>query len=158
MRTGALALLLPALAGCATSGGEVEAPAAAPTLTAAQVVAARQAAFNLSAPTFGGMRATVESGGEVRPLAFGARALARWAEALPTMFPQGTQLPGSRALPAVWDDRPGFEAKAAAFRSATASLSAAAQAGDKAGFAAAYKAVGESCGSCHDSYRAEAAR
>ena len=153
-----LAILLLTPAGCATSGTEVEAAAAEPTLSPRQVVAARQAAFNLSAPAFGGMRSAVESGGEVKPLAFAARGLARWAQVLPTMFPEGTQLPESRALPAVWTDRAGFDAKATAFQAATANLAAAAQSGDKAAFAAAYKAVGESCGSCHDSYRAEAAR
>ena len=153
----ALLFLLP-LAGCAATAGDSRTAPAARTLSPAEVVAARQAAFNLSASTFGAMRGAVESGGEVKPLAFGARGLARWAEALPTMFPDGTELPASRALPAVWQDRAGFDTRAAAFQAATASLSAAAQAGDKAAFAAAYKAVGESCGSCHDSYRAEAAR
>lgn len=152
-----LLMLLP-LAGCAAATPDVESARAAPTLTPDQVVAARQAAFNLSAPTFGGMRAAVESGGDVKPQAFAARGLARWAQALPTMFPEGTQLASSRALPAIWTDRAGFDARAAAFQSATASLAAAAQAGDKAAFAAAYKATGESCGSCHDAYRAEAAR
>ena len=153
-----LLLLVPALAGCAATTPDAQSAPAAPTLTAEQVVAARQASFNLSAPTFGGMRGAVESGGEVKPLAFAARGLARWAQVLPTMFPEGTQLASSRALPAVWTDRAGFDAKAAAFQTATANLAAASQAGDKAAFAAAYKAVGESCGSCHDSYRAEAPR
>ena len=158
MRPSALLLPLLPLAGCAATAEDSGTASAPRTLTPDQVVAARQAAFNLSASTFGGMRGAVEGGGEVKPLAFGARGLARWAEALPTMFPQGTDLPASRALPALWRDRAGFDAKAAAFRPATASLAAAAAAGDKPAFAAAYKAVGESCGSCHDSYRAEAAR
>ena len=153
-----LAALLPlaALAGCAATAAET--PAGPGGLAPEQIVAARQSAFHLSAATFGPMKAAVESGAEVKPLAFGARGLARWAKTLPTMFPDGTQLPGSRALPAVWTDRAGFNARAAAFAQATDRLAAAAQAGDKAAFAEAWKATGASCGACHDAYRAEEKR
>jgi cytochrome c556 len=58
----------------------------------------------------------------------------------------------------VWSDRPGFEAQASAFQTATAQLLAATQAGDKGAFATAYKATGAACASCHTSYRAEEAR
>lgn len=150
---GALSLL--ALTSCATTQ-DVPAAPAGPTTT--EIVRARQAAFNLTAATFGGMRGAVESGSEVKPLAFGARGLNRWANALPGMFPPGTQLPGSRALPTVWSGRPGFEAQAALFQAATAQLLAAAHTGDKAAFASAYKATGGACASCHASYRAEEAR
>ena len=154
------ALLAPALAACAatTPAPPADALRAPQGLTPEQVVAARQSAFHLSAVAFGGMRAAVESGGDVKGAAFSARGLARWAEVLPTMFPDGTRLEGSRALPSVWQDRPGFDARAADFRSATARLSAAAQAGDKAAFADAYKAVGQACSSCHTPYRAEPPR
>jgi cytochrome c556 len=138
----ALVALAPlAFASCATTPpGEAHAAARGPN--ANEVVAARQAAFNLTAATFGGLRGAVESGGEVKPLAFGARGLNRWANALPGMFPAGTQLPESRALPAVWSDRAGFEA----------------QAGDKTAFGNAYKEVGGTCGSCHATYRRDEAR
>lgn len=156
MKVVALASLL-ALAACTTTSQD-DMPPAAHGPTAEQTVAARQAAFNLTAATFGGMRAAAEGTGEVRPLSFGARGLNRWAKALPGMFPAGTQLPNSRALPSVWSDRAGFEAQAASFETATAQLLAAAQAGDKAAFAAAYKATGAACASCHTGYRAEEPR
>ena len=155
MRVAAL-LPLAALAGCAATAAET--PAAPTGLTPQQIVAARQSAFHLSAGTFGPMKGVVESGGEVKPLAFGARGLARWAKTLPTMFPEGTQLADSRALPAVWTDRPGFNARAAAFADATSRLTAAADANDKAAFAEAWKATGASCGACHDAYRADEKR
>ena len=154
-----LLLLLPllAVAACATTAAEEAAPAGT-AATPEQIVAARQAAFNLTAASFGSMRGAVESGADVKPLAFAARGLNRWAGALPGMFPPGTNLPSSRALPTVWSDRAGFERQASAFQSATAQLLAAAQAGDKTAFAAAYKATGAACGSCHTPYRAEEAR
>jgi cytochrome c556 len=153
-------LLAPLAASCAVNvaNDAPPPPPAAPSLSPAEIVAARQAAFNLTAATFGGMRSAVEGGGDVKPLAFGARGLARWAQALPAMFPEGTELPSSRALASVWQDRAGLEARAAEFAAAAAQLQAAAAAGDKAAFAAAYKATGAACSSCHDRYRAEPPR
>jgi cytochrome c556 len=153
MRSATFALL--ALTGCAAVSTDAPSAPVAQGPSPAEIVATRQAAFNLTAATFASMRAAVESGAEVKPLAFGARGLNRWAQALPAMFPPGTQLPQSKARASVWEDRPGFEARAAAFQSATAQLAAAAQAGDKAAFATAYKATGAACGACHSGYRAE---
>ena len=150
-----LFLLLLPLAGCAAGAGPESTVAPAPSLTPEQVVEARHAAFMLSAATFGSMRATVESGGDVKPLAFGARGLSQWAEALPTMFPEGTQLPSSHARPEIWQNRADFDAKAAAYQAATAALVQAAQAGDAAAFKTAYGATGASCKACHDLYRVE---
>lgn len=119
------------------------------------VVAARQAAFMLSAAAIGPMRQRVEAGGDVAPLAFGAKGLARWAKALPGMFPAGSGA-GTRAKPEIWTNRADFDAKAAAYASAAAALAAAAEVNDKAGFAARLKDVQQSCSACHDLYRAEA--
>ena len=153
----AAAVLALALTGCAATTTTAESPAAPVAHGAgpAETVAARQAAFNLTAATFGAMRAAVESGADLKPFTFGARGLNRWATAIPGMFPAGTNLPASAALPTVWTDRPGFEARAAAFQSATADLLAAATANNKPAFAAAVKATGAACGACHSTYRAE---
>ncbi|HEX8584627.1 MAG TPA: cytochrome c [Allosphingosinicella sp.] len=156
MKRAAAAFAL-ALTGCAAATTVAEAPAPPMVHRAgpAETVAARQAAFNLTAATFGAMRAAAESGADLKPLTFGARGLNRWATAIPGMFPPGTDLPASRALPAVWSDRTGFEARAAGFQAATAQLLAAASANDKPAFAAAVKATGAACGACHTTYRAE---
>ena len=147
--------LLP-LSGCATTTNAPE--STGPKPTPEQIVAARRAAFTLTQATFGAMRRTIEAGGEVKPMSMGARGLAGWAEALPAMFPEGTQLPGSRARPEIWRDRADFDAQVGAFRSATAALLAAAEAGDATAFKSALEAVGAACSACHSSYRAEAAR
>ena len=154
MNRSLLLVLLP-LAGCAATTAPDTAMAPAAGLTPEQIVEARHAAFMLSAATFGGMRATVESGGDVKPLAFGARGLAQWAEALPTMFPAGTQLPSSHARPEIWQNRADFDAKATAYQAATSALVQAAQAGDAAAFKTAYGATGAACKACHDLYRVE---
>jgi cytochrome c556 len=122
-------------------------------LTPEQIVAARQSAYGLSAANFAQMKAQADAGVDVHTLAFPARQLARWARTLPTMFPGGTNLPTSHALPTVWSDRAGFEAKAAAYAAAAQALAAAAQSGDRAAFLAQWTAVRGTCGACHDAYK-----
>ncbi|WP_165356593.1 cytochrome c [Sphingosinicella sp. BN140058] len=155
MKSSALLLLLP-LAACGSAIAAPNERAAAPSPE--QVVAARRAAFTLTGATFGSMKPVVESGGDVKPLGFAARGLNLWAQALPGMFPNGSQLPTSRAKPALWQKRADFEAKAAAFQAATAALQKAADAGDAAAFKIAYGETGKACGGCHSAYRQEAPR
>jgi cytochrome c556 len=123
-------------------------------LTPEQIVAARQSAYLLSAGDFVQMKAAADAGADVHRLVLPARAMARWARTLPSLFPAGTNLPGSEALPTVWSDRAGFEARAAAYAAAATSLAEAAQAGDLALFRTRLGAVGQACSDCHDHYRA----
>jgi cytochrome c556 len=122
-------------------------------LTAEQIVAARQSAYGLSAANFAQLKAQADAGVDVHTLVFPSRQLARWARTLPTMFPAGTNLPTSHALPAVWTDRAGFEAKAAAYATAAQALATAAQSGDRAAFLTQWTAVRATCGACHDTYK-----
>jgi cytochrome c556 len=145
------------LAGCAAAAGSVRANDTSRSVSMQEAVAARQAAFGLSANVFMAMKGAIDSGAEVKPLAGGARNLARWARALPGLFPDGSALPDSKAKPLVWERRSDFEAKAAAYAAAATKLAEAAQAGDKAAFAAAWKETGGACKACHDLYRTEPA-
>jgi cytochrome c556 len=121
-------------------------------LTPEQIVAARQSAYILSGADFAQMKAQADAGVDVHTLTFPARALARWARTLPSLFPAGTNLPNSKAFPAVWSDRPGFEARAAAYATAAAALADAAQAGDRPTFLTRLAAVRQTCSDCHDTY------
>src|SRR3954469_21154767 len=125
----------------------------APGNSAGDIVAGRQAAFRLSAALFGGMHATATAGGDVKTQAFAARARAGWAKAIPGMFPAGSTTADSKALPKVWSDRAGFEARAADYAAAAAKLGDLAKAGDSAGFTAQLGEVGKACSACHDAYR-----
>lgn len=137
-----------------TSMGMAGAPkAAAPT--AAELVAARQAGFKLMAADFVGLKAAIARGDDVKTLAFPAGAIAAWGKALPALFPAGATTPESKALPSVWSDRAGFEAAAAKLATEAGKLAELAKAGDSAGFAAQFQAVGGACKGCHDKYRAE---
>jgi len=134
------------------AAAQSETPAAG--LTPEQIVAARRSAYQLSAGDFVAMKAAADAGADVHTLALPARALARWARTLPSLFPAGTNLPSSKALPTVWSDRAGFEARAAAYATAAQALAEAAQAGDRAVFLTRWGELRAACSACHDSYRA----
>jgi cytochrome c556 len=124
--------------------------------SAAEIVAARQASFALSAATFGAIKAGLDAGAPAQQLAFPSGGLARWAAAMPAMFPAGTgpdAIPSTKAKAEVWTDRAGFEARAADYQAATADLQAKIAANDTAGALEAWTAVRGTCGSCHDVYR-----
>jgi cytochrome c556 len=139
----------------ATFAGAVLAPAGDGP-AAADLVAARQAAYRLSAATFVSIKGAIDRGDTVEAQEAPARALAGWARALPAMFPPGSDAPPTQALPAVWSDRAGFEARAAAYAAAADRLAALAAAGDKLGFAAQWGEVRKRCAACHDGYRRSA--
>lgn len=143
-----------ALLGCAaTMDGQASAPAMQQP-TPQQIVAARQASFHLTGAAMGNMRGAIERGGDVLGQAYAARGVARWAAALPTMFPASTStITPSRAKPEIWADKADFEAKAAAFVAAATRLAELAQANDKEGFAAQHRATAATCAACHDLYQ-----
>ena len=72
----------------------------------------------------------------------------------PSLFPVGSENDGdTRALPKIWEDMDGFKAEAAKIVAAAEAAEAAAADGLDA-FQAALGPVGDSCGSCHETYRA----
>ena len=118
------------------------------------IIAGRQAAFDMSAQLFGGLRA-VAPDADVKPVAGRAKALGAWARALPGLFPVGSDVGKTTAGPAIWTDRAGFEKAAANYADAVDKLTMAADANDKAAYAAALPAVGAACGACHSVNRAK---
>ncbi|MBS0480461.1 MAG: cytochrome c [Proteobacteria bacterium] len=139
--------------GLLLAAGILSAAASSRRGDADQLIAGRQAAFKLSGATFGGMKAVIDAEGDVTRLGGAAKALTDWAHALPGMFPPGSDGGATKALPAVWSDRAGFEKAAAAYEVEGRKLGDLAQAGDKAGFAAQWAVVRGACSACHDKYR-----
>ena len=85
-----------------------------------------------------------------------AKALQSTASLMAGWFPAGTGPAAgidTDALQAVWKDAPGFEKAIANYKEATDTLVAKAEAGNRDEFLAAFKAVGKTCGGCHDSFR-----
>ena len=72
-------------------------------------------------------------------------------------WPEGTsadEVAGSEALPAIWENMDDFESKKEALHQAAMQLETAAGEGAEQ-LQAAMSAVGQACGSCHKTYRAE---
>lgn len=72
-------------------------------------------------------------------------------------WPEGTssaELMGSRALPAIWEDRADFDSKREALHQAAMQLESVAGDGAEA-IGGALGGVGQACGACHKVYRAE---
>ncbi|MEO0544400.1 MAG: cytochrome c [Pseudomonadota bacterium] len=69
------------------------------------------------------------------------------------LFPEGSETGGdTKAAPAIWSDRAGFDAEVAKFQTNTAAAIAAAPA-DVDAFRAVFGPIGASCGSCHEKYQ-----
>jgi len=152
MRIATLALMasmiLFAGAAASASGGGTEAGA-----DPAGIVKGRQAGMRMSGAVMGGIKGALDRGDDVKTLAFAAKSLAGWAGAVPGMFPEGSDVAPTEALPTVWSDPAGFAAKAAAYQAAATRMADAAAAGDKAGVTAAFAEVRASCSDCHSDYK-----
>lgn len=72
---------------------------------------------------------------------------------IPALFPEGSIVGDSKALPAIWENWEEFVAIAKTGEDAAAAGLVAAEAGDTAGYAAALQAIGATCGQCHQQFR-----
>jgi len=120
-------------------------------------IAARQATLDMSAITFHSMEDAMKAGSDAKSQGFAAAALAKWAKALPRMFPTGTgkgdTSTATQALPTIWQDRTGFDRAAAYYAETTARLAALAATNDTAGFTKQLDVVNQACGACHATYK-----
>ena len=148
MKKAILAIGLLSLFGTAAQADEVE-------LAPSTLIAIRQAGYDLQFANLGDLKRAVESRtAEVKPFKPNAEAIVAWSKVIPALFPKGTGQ-NTKALPAVWSDRAGFEKAAATLTAAAEGLVKAADANDPAAFATAFKATADACGGCHRPYRAK---
>jgi len=132
------------------------ASAQAPDMTG--VIQGRQAALMLSGVAMGSIKASIDAGQPSSTQAFSTRALARWAHALPGLFPAGSGAESgvrTKAKAEIWSNRADFDAKAAAYAAAADRLAELSRGEDAAAFAAQWGEVRASCQACHDVYRAD---
>ncbi len=113
----------------------------------------RKAGQDLVAGTLAGVKAVITLKGDVKTLENPGKAIQKWALVFPTLFPAGTDKGDTKAAPAIWTDRAGFQKDAEALSVAGGKLAEAAKAGDETAVAAAFKEIGEACGACHKDYR-----
>ena len=72
---------------------------------------------------------------------------------IPDLFPEGSIVGDSEALPAIWENWDAFVAIVDTGVAAAESGIAAAEAGDAAAYAAAIQTIGGTCGQCHQQFR-----
>jgi cytochrome c556 len=120
-------------------------------------ILARQASLDMSSITFRSMVDAMKAGREAKSQGYQAAVLAKWAKALPHMFPPGTgqgdTSVGTQALPMIWRDRAGFALAVANYVEATSRLTALSAANDTQGFTTQLEKVDQACGSCHARFK-----
>lgn len=134
----------------------VFAPAVIEAQEASPIVQYRNSIMNAFRIHMGGVRTALGDTAPVGHAEQHAVAFAAMAQALANVFPEGTAGPGSRALPAIWQDRADFMNKVTAIQTATADLVTASRSGDTERMGAALQAVQGTCAGCHNTYRGPA--
>jgi cytochrome c556 len=129
---------------------------AAPAFAQGDVIAARRDGLKGVARQMEGIKAVVDQRGDPRPTATAISDMIRFFDGFPARFPAGSGAGDTRALPAIWSDRAGFEAANANMLTQLRGLQVAANAGDQAAFTAAFQQTGATCGACHRPYRGPA--
>ena len=72
---------------------------------------------------------------------------------IPALFPEGSIVGDSDALPAIWENWETFTGIVESGKAAATEAIAAAEAGDATAYATALRALGGTCGQCHQQFR-----
>lgn len=130
--------------------------AASPAATA---VTTRQANFKKMGGAMKVLKDQISSGSISKAQAVAAaKTLAATGRAQAGLFPNGSGASSgvkTDALPAVWSDRAGFDAKMKAYIAQADKMVVAANTGNVDAVTAQFKAVGGTCAACHKQFRAD---
>lgn len=88
-------------------------------------------------------------------LALHAEGLAGLAEIAIDVFPAGSGVDKSKALPAVWENPEAFAAAMTRMVEASDEMASAAKTGDMSAIGPAIQALGGSCKGCHDDFKSD---
>ncbi|MDB5412113.1 MAG: hypothetical protein JWR10_448 [Rubritepida sp.] len=123
-----------------------------------RVVAERREGLKAVGAHFEAIGGVARSGGDPTAVVDRIAAVQAFFVNFGARFPEGTQqgAPGidTKALPAIWTDRPGFDRALAELMPRLVTLREAAASGNVANFQAAAQQAGAGCGGCHRPYRA----
>ena len=81
--------------------------------------------------------------------------MADLAEIVPHVFPEGSGVHQSEALPAIWEQPDEFKEAVENFVKAAKGIATAAEGGDMSEIGPAMKSLGQACKGCHDNFREE---
>jgi len=84
-----------------------------------------------------------------------AQGLANGASELDRLFPAGSNVEGSEALPLIWEDTEEFSKAIEQLVATTNAFVEAAESGDQERVGQAFREMGGSCKGCHDKFREE---
>lgn len=84
-----------------------------------------------------------------------ANAIAAVGAEIGTLFPPGSSVDDSHALPLIWEEPDQFSEAVQNAETATAGFAAAVATGNQKTIAEGFKALGEACKGCHDRFRAD---
>ncbi|MFN7305946.1 MAG: c-type cytochrome [Alphaproteobacteria bacterium] len=127
-----------------------------PALAQDGVIAARRDGLKGVARQMEGIKAVVDQRADPRTTGGVIAEMISFFEGLPARFPAGSGSGDTRALPAIWTDRAGFETANANMLTQLRALQVAATAGDQAAFGSAFQQTGATCGACHRPFRGPA--
>ncbi len=99
------------------------------------------------------IKAVSDSRGDPRGLVPQIDDMIAFFQRMPPLFPAGSGSGDTRALPAVWSERAGFEQAAGNMVTQLQALRTVAASGDAAALPNAFRQTGATCGACHRSYR-----
>lgn len=88
-------------------------------------------------------------------LSFHARGMADLAKIVPHVFPEGSGVSKSEALPKIWEEPEDFKAAVDKFVEAANGIATAAESGEMSAIGPAMKSLGQACKGCHDNFREE---
>lgn len=112
-------------------------------LLATSVKAIKAAIVAPGAPTAAGRRT----------IAAHSAAIERHALRMLKMFPKGSDKHPSEALPAIWQDWPGFETSARSLASTARGLGALSARADRGSLLKSFAGMARTCGECHAGFR-----
>ena len=96
------------------------------------------------------VRGLIEDEGQ---LAAHAAGLAAGAKEIARLFPEGSAVDDSKALPAIWEDADGFAEAIQEYVEASEAFASAAEGADRTTIVASFRRLGGACRGCHDNFR-----
>jgi cytochrome c556 len=124
----------------------------ATSIATADVISERKAGFKGNAAAMKAIQAAIPSG-DMEAISSSALKIADWSAQMTEYFPEGSGTGDTDARPEIWSNFDDFTNKAKSAENAARELASLAQSGHKDQLAGGVKKLGETCKTCHSSYK-----